>query len=56
MALCGRVHHRIGFMLGKYRIQRRAVADVGLLEGICGAFGHRGHIVEAGGIGQRIDG
>ena len=35
-------------------IQRRAIADIGLLQGIKRAIRHRRHIGQIGGIGQRI--
>ena len=48
------MHHRVGGMGGKNPVQRRAVADVGLFERIARAVRNRGHIVQTGGIGQRI--
>ena len=55
MAFGGQVHHRIGLMLGKNPVQRGAVTDIDMLEGVKRAARNRGHVVETGGIGQRID-
>ena len=49
------MHHRVGPVRGKDPVQRRTVADIGLFEGIERAVGHRRDIVEAGGIGQRVE-
>ena len=55
MAFGRQMHHRIRSMLGKDPVEGGAVADVGLLEGIVGALCHACHIVETGGIGERIE-
>jgi hypothetical protein len=55
MAFGGEMHDRVGLVLGENPVHRGAVADIGLLEGVAGRVGHLGHVVEAGGIGQRIE-
>ncbi len=55
MAFGGQMHHRIGLMRRKCRIQRRTVADIGMDKGIVRALRRLGHIVQTGRIGQRIE-
>ena len=45
MAFGGKVHYRIGLMLGEDFIQRGAVANIGLHEGIALAVGNAGDAV-----------
>ena len=54
MALGRQMHHRIGGMAGEDPVERGAVADIGMFEGILRVIGDAGHIVETGGIGQRV--
>ncbi len=55
MAFCGEVHDRIGSMRLQHPVERGAVADVDLFERISGRVRHVRHVVEAGGIGQRVE-
>ena len=55
MALGGQVHDRIRRVRGEDPVEARAVADIGLFEGVKRALGGPGHVVETGGIGQRIE-
>ena len=54
VAFGGKVHHRVGPVPGKDAVQRRAVADVGMLERIAGAVSHRRHVRRVRGIGHRV--
>ncbi len=55
MGFRGQVHHRIGFETAQRRIHRRAIANIGLHKMVVGRIGNAGHIVQTGGIGQRIE-
>ena len=45
------MQHDIGLVRGKGRIQRRAIADIGLNKGVKRAIRHRRYIGQIGGIG-----
>ena len=55
MGFGGQMHHRVGAVTRENPVQRGAVADIGLLEGIVRAVGDAGHVVQTGRIGQRIE-
>ena len=54
MAFGGQMHHHIGLMGGKNPVQCGAVPNVSLFKHIAGGVRHARHIVQTGGIGQRI--
>ena len=55
MAFSGQMHDRVRAVVGQNAVERGPVADVDLFEGVSRRVGHRGHVVETGGIGQRIE-
>ena len=55
MGFSGQMHHHIGLMLRKCRVQHGAVADVHMGEMIKRAVRHRRQVFQASRIGQRID-
>ena len=54
MAFGGKMHDRIGFVTGKNRIQRFAIANIDLFKAVIRFVSDRSHIVQASGIGQRV--
>jgi len=54
MAFGGKVHHRIGLVLGEDFIQRGAVADVGLHEGVSLAVCHAADAVQIACVGKFV--
>ena len=55
MALGREVEDRIGPVAGEDAGQGARIADVGMLEGIARRGRDRGHILEAGRVGERIE-
>ncbi|CAM3626011.1 hypothetical protein PANO111632_22115 [Paracoccus nototheniae] len=55
MAFGGQMHHRIGAVGGKDAVQRRTVADIGLLKRIAVGLRRIGHVCQIGGIGQCVE-
>ncbi len=55
MGFGGQMHDRVGVVRSENPVERVAVADIGMLEGIGRMGRDRGHVVGAGGIGQRVE-
>ena len=55
MAFGGQMHDRVGLMRVEHAVKRFAVADIDMLETVIRIVRDRRHILETGGIGQRIE-
>ena len=55
MGFRGQMQDRVGHVLRQDPVERRAVADVGVLEGVERVVRDGGHVVETGRVGQRVE-
>ena len=55
MAFGGQVHHGAGLVFGEDALERGAVADIGLLEGVARVAGHGGKRLQVAGVGEFVE-